>query len=75
MHVGDTSQNVSKSDEKTRVRAAKDVASWSERRVGMLAIRVRSSVGIASILLDVYPQRREHFRVDMCAIQKFLFHF
>jgi hypothetical protein len=31
--------------------------------------------GMASIHLDVYPQRREHFWVDMCAIQKFLFHF
>jgi hypothetical protein len=39
------------------------------------AVQVRSSVGTASIHLDVYPQRREHFRVDMCAKQKFLFYF
>jgi hypothetical protein len=41
----------------------------------MLAIQVRSVAGTASIHLDVYvyPQRREHFGMDMCAIQKFLF--
>jgi hypothetical protein len=46
-----------------------------ERRVGMPAIQVRSSAGTASIHLDVqvYPLRHEHFQMDMCAIQKFLF--
>jgi hypothetical protein len=24
--------------------------------------------------LDVYPHSREHFRMDICALQKFLFH-
>jgi hypothetical protein len=52
-----------------------DFTYGSERRVGTPAIQVRSSARTASIHLDVHPQRREHFRVDVCAIQKFLFHF
>jgi hypothetical protein len=45
---------------------------WSEWRVDTPAIQARSSAGTASIHLDVYSQRREHFRVY---IQKFSFHF
>jgi hypothetical protein len=48
---------------------------WSERRVGTPTIQVWSLAGTASVHLDVYSQRHEHFRMDMCAIEKFLFHF
>jgi hypothetical protein len=39
------------------------------------AIQIRSSAGTASTHLDVYPLRHEHLWMDMCTMQKFLFHF
>jgi hypothetical protein len=36
---------------------------------------VRSSAGMASIHLDVFPSAVSILVTDMCAIQKFLFHF
>jgi hypothetical protein len=36
------------------------LALWYERSVGTPATQVRSSSRTASVLLDIYPQRREH---------------